>query len=78
MKQIQFVTILLFFISNFGFSQTQKKMINGVVFKIVTISNDAEQTETVVIYRNDKKLLTHILSRFNGDCSSENIYNNKI
>ena len=74
MKQVTLLIITLLFTLNFGFSQTQKKVINGVEFKIVTVLKNAkEQSECIEIYRNNKKLLTHILSIFDGDCSSENI-----
>ena len=73
MKQINLIITIFLFI-NFGFSQTQKKVINGIEFKIVTISIDEnEQTEFIELYRNNKKILTHTLSEFDGDCSSENI-----
>ena len=74
MKQKYLLIITLLFISNFGFSQTQTTEINGIDFKIVIVSkNEYEQTEFIEIYRNNKKLLSHTLSNFEGDCSSENI-----
>ncbi|GAA3521685.1 hypothetical protein GCM10022393_40140 [Aquimarina addita] len=73
MKQINLL-ITIFLCINFGFSQTVKKIINGTEFKIITVTiNENEQTEFIELYRNNNKLLTHILSNFDGDCSSENI-----
>ena len=69
-----YIILTTFIVVNFSFSQTQKEVINGIEFKIVTISIDEEeQTEFIELYRNDKKILTHTLSKFEGDCSSENI-----
>ena len=72
-KQINLLITISLFV-NFCFSQTEKKVINGIEFKIVTVSIDEnEQTEFIELYRNNKKILTHTLSEFDGDCSSENI-----
>ena len=72
MKRIYFLIII--FIVNLGFAQTTIKVINGVPFKIVTVSIEGEeQLEYIALYRNDKKILTHTIAKFEGDCSSENI-----
>jgi len=70
---MKLLSLALLLVTNLIISQTQTKIINGTTFKIVTVSNEEKQTEYIEIYRNDKKILTHITSRFDGDCSSENI-----
>lgn len=70
---MKLLSLALLFVTNLVISQTQTKIINGTTFKIVAVSNEEKQTEYIEIYRNDKKILAHITSRFDGDCSSENI-----
>ena len=73
MKQTTLI-ITTFLCLTFCFSQTQKEVINGIEFKIVTVSVDEDQqTDFIELYRNDKKLLQHTLYESDGDCSSENI-----
>jgi hypothetical protein len=74
MNLINIILILLTLVSNLSFGQVEKKIINGTEFKIITFEkNDTEQTEYIEIFRNNKKLLSHTISDFDGDCSSENI-----
>ncbi|QXP61646.1 hypothetical protein [Olleya sp. HaHaR_3_96] len=73
MKQTTLI-ITTFLCLNFCLSQTQKKVINGIEFEIITTSVDEDQqTDFIELYRNDKKLLQHTLYDSDGDCSSENI-----
>ena len=73
MKKAFYLLILLTF-SNYVISQEEITVINGNHFKIVqTTFNDTLQAEFIDIYRADKKIITHTISHFDGDCSSENI-----
>ncbi len=74
MYQIQNITIIFILISFFSYGQNEIKMINGTEFKLTTIEkNDTEQIEFIEIVRKNKKLLSHTIANFDGDCSSENI-----
>ncbi|WP_168800698.1 hypothetical protein [Psychroserpens sp. NJDZ02] len=52
-------------------SQTQKEVINGIEFKIVTVSVDEDQqTDFIELYRNNKKISYHTLYELDGDYRS--------
>lgn len=73
-KNKAILIIFLVLIYNLCLSQSEVKLINGQKFTINTVSiNDTIQTEFIEIYRNKKKLISHILLNNEGDYSSENI-----
>ena len=64
--------VLLF--TSFCFAQKKVVLINAIEFNIdTTVVNDTVQTQFFDLYKDGKKVLTHILSDFDGDCSSKNI-----
>jgi len=71
-KQIFFLILLSIIVVSYA--QTETKLINGSSYSFVTVTkDDTEQSTTLEIYQNDKKLLSHLLESMDGDCSSENI-----
>jgi len=76
MFEVKNIPVVLLFLINiqYTFSQSETVVINQHNFTIKTISiDDTEQIEFIELYRGDKKILTHTLSGFDGDCSSSNI-----
>ncbi|WP_158976240.1 hypothetical protein [Cellulophaga sp. L1A9] len=74
MTYFKFFLVVLFFSTNLCTAQTENKSIQGTQFQFEITSTDAgTQTEMLIIFKNGEKLLSHILSDFDGDCSSENI-----
>lgn len=73
---IKTIWLVMIIVSNLAQAQVEKKQINGTVFEFITVKNsgeDSQETEYIELFRNNKKLLSHIKSNFEGDCSSENI-----
>ena len=62
--------------STLAFGKTQKIEINGKLFLFKQVKLDtlvSAEYEIVELYRDDKKLLTHIIFKEDGDCSSTHI-----
>ncbi len=75
MKNLYFTFILLL-ISNYSFGQTEAHIINNynLIFKNYKINTeDADRTEVIDLYQGKKKILSHILFKEKGDCSSISI-----
>jgi len=72
MKSMVFI---LFLISiKFGLGQSGKQIIGTTKFDFVlSTKDDTIQAEFLTIYQNKKEILKHTISKFDGDCSSENI-----
>lgn len=64
----------LIFFSTMLFSQDVVKKINGIAFEFKQrFVDDTEQAQYIDLYRKNKKIITHITHKIEGDCSSENL-----
>jgi len=73
-----YISILSLFFSLFINAQTETLTLNNVVFELkkeIKPSEDGEDIQVLNLYRNgsSKKLLSHTLNEFLGDCNSESI-----
>ncbi len=65
--------LLLVLLSGSSFGQNKTVVLNGSTFEFREIHADSVVQRFVEVYRDNQKLLTHVLSGDDGDCSSSQI-----
>ncbi len=74
MKRDLYIILTLLTVTTFGQTKTVNIRDNKFIFKTFLVDNEnGDSTKQVELYRNSSKLLTHIISKFEGDCNSESI-----